>query len=271
MFGLAGSRVVPYIRAWRAHDPSMKILVADDDPVSLTLLVDILTSAQADYDLITAEDGQQAWAGLEAHPDLKLAIIDLAMPGMTGLDWLARTRKDPRFTTLPVIVCTGNTDRPTVSTVAALGVSNYLVKPFTRTSVLEKVWHVCRPAPTDAPVLRDLAGARQRMEIDRDTHRELLANLVRIADLWAGDARRALEFPHIRALTIRATNLRQMLASLGAAALAARLQEFEEVLGPFRVKPLAADLHACLRKTQQAGEKIQLEIDRLREALDSIT
>ena len=42
----------------------MKILIADDDSVSRTLMVDILNSAQAGYDLLPVEDGVKAWEAL---------------------------------------------------------------------------------------------------------------------------------------------------------------------------------------------------------------
>ncbi len=248
----------------------MKILIADDDSVARTLLVEILGSAQAGYDLVAVEDGLKAWEALESNPDIRLAIIDLHMPGMTGIDWLARLRKDSRYLAMPVIVCTANTDRATVAAVAASGVSDFLAKPFARTTVLEKVWRVCRPSAVAAPVLRDLPDVRQRLEIDRDAHRELLAHFVRVADMWATDARRATDHARVRALAIRATNMKQQFGALGAAAVALRFDEAEAALGAYKIKPLAAGLDACIRKAHALGEKIQPEIDRLREMLDSI-
>jgi len=249
----------------------MKILVADDDPTSRILMMDILRSAQAGYVTVPAQDGLEAWGILEANPDVKVAIIDLSMPGLTGLDWIDRVRADPRFVDLPVIVCTASVDRATVTAVAARGIGTFLAKPFARTTVLEKVWNVCRPPAVGVPIVRDLGAARQRMEIDRDTHRELLGHFVRIADLWATDARRSNEFARIRALAIRAANLRQMFANLGAPAVAARFQDAEDILGTYRAKPVNADMPNCLRKAHQLGDKIQPEIDRLREVLDTLT
>lgn len=249
----------------------MKVLIADDDPVSRTLLIQILQSAQAGYNIIGVDDGNLAWATLEQNPDVKLAIVDLQMPGLGGFDLLKRVRGDQRFATLPVIVCTGTSDRATVTQAALHGVNDFIVKPFTRTGVLEKVWHICKPATLALPVLKDLSAARQKFEIDRDTHRELLGYFVRIADMWATDARRATDYPRVRGLAIRAANLKQMLGGLGAAAVSARFQEAEDALGSYKTKPLTNDLPTCVRKAQQLGEKVQPEIDRLREMLDTIT
>ncbi len=248
----------------------MKVLIADDDPVSRTLMVEILQSAQAGYEIISVDDGDQAWRTLEANLDTKLAIVDLLMPGLGGFELLKRVRSDPRLAHLPVIVCTGSSDRATVTKAAMHGVSDFVVKPFTRTSVLEKVWHICRPPTTAQPVLKDLTAARQRFDIDRDTHRELMGHFVRVADMWAADARRATDYPRVRGLAIRATNLKQMFVGLGAAAVGARFQDAEEALAPYKAKPVATELPVCVRKAQQLGEKIQVEIDRLREILDTI-
>lgn len=248
----------------------MKVLIADDDAVSRTLMIEILRSAQAGYDIIAVEDGNLAWKMLESNADMKLAILDLAMPGLGGFDLLKKMRADTRFRELPVIVCTGTSDRATVTTAAQHGVRDFVVKPFTRTAVLEKVWHCCRPPITTLPVLKDLNLARQRFEIDRDTHRELLGHFVRVADMWATDARRATEYPRVRGLAIRAGNLKQLFNDLGAAAVGARFLEAEEALVVYKAKPLANDMQACLRKAQQLGEKLQAEIDRLREMLDTI-
>lgn len=248
----------------------MKVLIADDDAVTRDLLVDILTSANSGYDLLTAENGLKAWEALEANPDVKLAIIDLSMPEIGGADWLGRVRGDPRFKHLPVIVCTGNTDRATVSSIAARGISNYLVKPFTRTTVLEKVWQVCKPPPAAAGVLREVANVRQRLEIDRDTHLELLVYNIRVADAWASEARRVNDFPKIRALCLRASDLKQILASLGAVALGARFEEAANILNTYRTKPLAADMPSCLRCVREVGEKLQPEVDRLREVTSTM-
>jgi CheY-like chemotaxis protein len=251
-------------------DPPMKILLAEDDIVSRTLMIEILASAQAGYEVVTAEDGAQAWTMLEANPEVKLAIIDVVMPVVDGFQWLDRVRADPRFGQLPVIVCSGNNDRATVSQAAARGVSSFLVKPFTRSAVLEKVLQITRTPSNDVPVMRDLGLARQRLEIDRDVHRDLIEHHLKVGDLWAADARRATEYPRVRALGVRAENLKQVSTMLGCAALAARFQEAGDALAVFKTRPLAPDMHACLHKTHSLATVVQAECDRLRVAIEKL-
>jgi CheY-like chemotaxis protein len=249
----------------------MKILITDDDPVSRRLMVEILNSAQAGYQLLTADDGQKGWEILEANPDIALAIIDLAMPGIQGMDWLDRARGDPRFSQLPIIVCTGSRDRTTVQNAIARRVNHFLVKPFNRTTVLEKVWQVCRPPSTKVAVLRDLAAARQQVDMDRDAQRELLTHYIRVADMWATDARRANEYATVRALGLRASKLKPVLTEFGATALGSRFEELEQMLSQFRTKPLEMNMPACIRTTRSLADIVQPEIDRLREVVSGMT
>lgn len=248
----------------------MKILLAEDDRTSRTLMTGILTPT---YELIVTENGAEAWIALQTNPDVELAIIDLHMPELNGMEWLERVRAHPRFAKLPVIVCTGDSDRNTVARAASLGVMSYLVKPYTRSSVLEKVSQIMRPRPavqSNSPLV-DIDAVRDRLNIDRDAHRALLEHHVRVADMWLTDARRASRFPELRALTIRLAPLREASAALGAATLGARFQEAEDTLGKFRVAPFTlAQLQACLKTLVGEADKIQPELAKIRAVADAL-
>lgn len=248
----------------------MKVLIAEDDRVSRTLMTEILGSS---YDTVVTENGAEAWIALQTNPDVGVAIIDLSMPELTGLEWLERVRAHPQFAKLPVIVCTGDKDRATVARVAALGVSSYLVKPFTRTSVLEKISQVLRPRPAQAvnSPFAEVEFVRERLGIDRDTHRALLENFIRIADIWMTDARRAAKFPELRALALRIGYLRETSVALGAPTLAQRLQEAENVLSGYRTAPFTlAQLQASLKTLIGEADKIQPELARVRSMIDAL-
>lgn len=245
----------------------MKILIADDDPVSRTLLTGIIQSGGGGYNIVAAVDGAQAWADLQSNPDVKLAILDLSMPGMSGLELIDRMRGDPRFASTPVIICTGTADRATVTAAIKRGITQFLVKPLNRTTVLEKVWSICKPTPVVAPVLENTNEVRQRFEIDRETYREMLEQALRLADLWASNAQRANDFPRVRTAALLAPTMRQLFSSLGAVSVAAKLQEAEESLAVYRRKPLQAEEANCYRTSRTAGEKVQRELDRLRQEL----
>ncbi|HVS50957.1 MAG TPA: response regulator [Opitutaceae bacterium] len=252
----------------------MKILIAEDDSTARALMSDILGSSGVNYDVIATEDGTRAWEALQANPDVGLAIVDLEMPELNGMQWLDRVRADAKYAKLPVIICTGDSDRETVSQAMARGVNSYLVKPFSRSSVLDKVLKAIRPQAAAAPsaatsALPDVAAVRARLAIDRDAHRSLLENHVRSADIWVTDARRASRFSEVRALAIRAGACRQASAAYGATLLAARFKEAEEALDVYRSVPASnAELQTCLNAAATQAGRVQPELVRLRASID---
>ena len=79
----------------------IRILIADDEPNQLELLTYNLV--QADYEVIRAEDGQQALDMIEEYrPDL--AIIDWMMPQMSGIDVCRTLRARSETKRLPIII-----------------------------------------------------------------------------------------------------------------------------------------------------------------------
>ena len=68
----------------------MKILIAEDNAFSRTLLKKTIT--KAGYDVITAEDGEAAWEVLQQKDVPRLVLVDWMMPGMSGVDLYRKIR-----------------------------------------------------------------------------------------------------------------------------------------------------------------------------------
>jgi len=66
-------------------------------------------------------------------------ITDWNMPGMTGIDLLKAVRADPRLEKLPVLMVTAESKREQIIEAAQAGVNGYVVKPFTATTLEEKI------------------------------------------------------------------------------------------------------------------------------------
>jgi signal transduction histidine kinase/DNA-binding LacI/PurR family transcriptional regulator/AraC-like DNA-binding protein/CheY-like chemotaxis protein len=80
-------------------------LIADDDPEARAALRAMLERLHPGEPISEAADGEDAWSlACEARP--RLAILDVAMPGLSGLDLAERFRADPRFLSLPLILLT---------------------------------------------------------------------------------------------------------------------------------------------------------------------
>lgn len=105
----------------------MRILVAEDDPVSRRFLERRL--AKWGYEVVGAEDGDEAWAALSAEDAPRLAILDWMMPGMDGLDICRALRADTRGPYTYVILVTGRDRREDVIEGLGAGADDYLTKP----------------------------------------------------------------------------------------------------------------------------------------------
>lgn len=84
-----------------------KILIVDDNPDMLAVLVDLLS--ESDCDITTAENGKKALSIMKNFkPDL--VVTDVKMPEMDGLLLLKRMRQDPKLVHVPVILNSTNGD-----------------------------------------------------------------------------------------------------------------------------------------------------------------
>jgi CheY-like chemotaxis protein len=111
------------------------ILSAEDDLDIASFIVRILE--RAEHRVISVNDGRSALASaLVQVPDL--AILDVEMPGMNGLEVCRAMRDDPRTAHIPVIIASGSISPP-FSDVHAAGGTASLPKPFTPTQLRECV------------------------------------------------------------------------------------------------------------------------------------
>ena len=133
-----------------------KILVVDDDRLVLATVAHGL--AQAGYEVIDADNGDDAILLARQHrPDL--ALLDIRMDGMSGLDVAAYLRK---YLHVPFMFLSAFADDDTVAQVKALGAVAYLVKPLDIGQILPTVAAALAqlpsrpvPAPAAAPALAD--------------------------------------------------------------------------------------------------------------------
>lgn len=112
------------------------VLVADDDNDILSLVSFRLELAG--YEVLTAGDGQEALGMImEQHP--ALAVLDVRMPRMTGLDVTREIRKDGSFDTMPVILLTASVQEANVTSGFESGANDYMKKPFSPEELIARV------------------------------------------------------------------------------------------------------------------------------------
>ncbi|KDE38422.1 Response regulator receiver protein in cluster with DNA polymerase III epsilon subunit [Nitrincola lacisaponensis] len=113
-----------------------KVLVVDDEP-NILLSLEFLME-QAGFNVTTAEDGETALQRInDTEPDL--VLLDISLPGISGFDVLEQLRQDARFTRLPVIMLTAHGREVEREKGMALGADDYITKPFSTQTLVQKV------------------------------------------------------------------------------------------------------------------------------------
>ena len=116
--------------------PIQKILLVDDSKTELHYLTELLT--KRGYAIRTAENGEDAMRRLgEETPDL--ILMDVVMPGQNGFQLTRAITRDPRFTTVPVIMCTSKNQETDKVWGMRQGARDYIVKPVDADELVAKI------------------------------------------------------------------------------------------------------------------------------------
>jgi two-component system, OmpR family, response regulator MtrA len=112
------------------------VLIADDDADILSLVRAVLE--RAGNEVISVGDGAQALASvIERKPDL--AVLDISMPEVDGLEVLRRLRADSATSELPVVLLSARAQEADVKLGFELGASAYVKKPFSPRELADRV------------------------------------------------------------------------------------------------------------------------------------
>ncbi|MEA1979565.1 MAG: response regulator [candidate division Zixibacteria bacterium] len=131
----------------------MEILVAEDDAVSLRIIVSILK--KQGYDIITAINGRDAIEYLNKEGLVDLIISDIMMPEIDGLGLLNYVKSNKKFKNIPVILTTALNDQKTVMKAMKIGVAGFLVKPFTKEILIPKINNIIDSLPGSILIVDD--------------------------------------------------------------------------------------------------------------------
>ena len=212
-----------------------KILVVDDTPKNVKLLVDVLSAKG--YGVVTAASGAEALEIVEAErPDL--VLLDVVMPGMSGYDVCRKIRENPATGVLPVVMVTAlDPNQERVKGLEA-GADDFLTKPINQGELLARIRSLLRIKEFHETVqaqAAQLAEWNKTLELrvqEQVAQLERLGRLKRffsphLAELIvAGDAEDPLK-SHRREVTVVFLDLRGFTAF-------AETAEPEEVMGVLR-------------------------------------
>ncbi len=152
--------------------PSMsaQILIVDDEAAIRQMLA--FTLAGDGYTCVEAGDAEEAQQAMgNRRPDLLL--LDWMLPGISGVDFARRIKRDPRTSDIPVILVTAKGEEADKVRGLDSGADDYITKPFSTRELLARVRAVLRRSKTteDAEILQVA-----KLRIDTQTHRASVAD-----------------------------------------------------------------------------------------------
>jgi DNA-binding response OmpR family regulator len=117
--------------------PRASILVAEDEPHIRRILQAILDTERYHADLVS--DGQAAIELLQGESQYGLIILDLLMPGASGLEILSRVREMAHRRSTPVMILTAKGQDTDRDRAFALGATDFVTKPFSPKKLLARI------------------------------------------------------------------------------------------------------------------------------------
>jgi two-component system alkaline phosphatase synthesis response regulator PhoP len=112
------------------------VVIADDEP-SVRLLVQVTIGAD-DFNVVEATDGDEAWLLIQQYKP-SLVLLDVRMPGRTGLEILSAIRSDASLARTKVIMLTASALASDMTAALASGADAYLTKPFSPRDLLARL------------------------------------------------------------------------------------------------------------------------------------
>ena len=145
-----------------------RVLVVDDDEGVRTAVTWALEAEG--FEVVTVDNGLAAMEAIDAAPP-SLVILDLSLPGLSGLDILRRLRTDEERAggfRLPVIVLSGRDSETDRIVGLDLGADDYLVKPFSTGELAARARSLLRRSGATASGTRVFTPTGEGVELDRE-------------------------------------------------------------------------------------------------------
>ncbi|KXX64318.1 response regulator [Marichromatium gracile] len=129
--------------------PHCSMLLVEDDPVDLDLILRALTPHIEPDWISVARDGEEVLARVEhwgrgTQPPPQLILLDLKLPGIDGLEVLRRLRSSEPGRLIPVVVLTSSDEPRDIQAAYDLGANSYVVKPINYERFLEGLHQINR-------------------------------------------------------------------------------------------------------------------------------
>jgi len=115
----------------------VRALVIDDSRAIRLILGQVMK--KLGFEVVDAGDGQEALNKLKSDGPFDIALVDWNMPVMNGYDFVVNTRKDSQYNDMRLMMVTTETEMAQVVKALEAGANEYVMKPFTKEMIAEKL------------------------------------------------------------------------------------------------------------------------------------
>ncbi len=115
----------------------MKALVVDDSRAMRTIIGQILKGLG--FEIVEAGNGREGIDRLKTSEVPRVAMVDWNMPEMNGLEFVKNVRSLPEYDSMRIMMVTTETEMTRMAEAIQSGANEYVMKPFTRESLLQKL------------------------------------------------------------------------------------------------------------------------------------
>jgi two-component system phosphate regulon response regulator PhoB len=146
-----------------------KILIVEDEPAIAELLA--FNVVQAGFYALRAENAEAAWQQIRQYaPDL--ILLDWMLPGISGVEWARRIKRDESCKDLPIILLTARSEEEDKVSGLDCGADDYITKPFSPKELIARIKAVMRRSGKGSESALIVAGD---LVLDTEQHRLSIA------------------------------------------------------------------------------------------------
>lgn len=120
----------------------------------------------AGHKVMEAPDAQKAMDFIKNGQVPDLIILDIAMPGMDGLDFLRVLRAYPETKNTPIMMCTARGEENTIKLARQSGATDFMVKPVNRDTIVAKVKQLLKKYPPASARLAEAAESAKEIALE---------------------------------------------------------------------------------------------------------
>jgi len=195
-----------------------KILVADDHPLFRDAVINIIAQTFPESEILESKDIESLLAIAKKNNDIDLILLDLNMPGMSGLAGLLDLRN--QYPTIPVVIISAETEKQVILQTIAYGAVGFIAKSSTKNVIsdaLKSIFEGNVYLPAD--IIRSQATVNTSKELGVLPEKMLLLTrreLMVLKDLTKGEANKQIAFNlNISETTVK-SHVSSILKKLGA-------------------------------------------------------